>query len=650
MDHNKINSTRNIYLKMKTLEEARELLFKEIDTGPKNADETVDVTNAVNRVLSGPIYARLSSPGFHSAAMDGAAVKAETTFGASEANPQTLEIGTEAVFVNTGHVLPRHTDAVIMIEDIGITDENTIRIEAPSFPWQNVRRMGEDMVSTELLFPRHHRITPYCIGALISGGISEVRVIKKPNLLFLPTGPELVDYRKVGKELAPGQVIESNTHVLGKMAEKYGAEYTHRDILPDDPELIRQAVKKAADSEDFDMILIVGGSSAGSEDFAREVIASVGRVMVHGVAMMPGKPTVIGEINGKPAFGIPGYPVSAIMAFEQFAVPLISSMLGQPEPDHEMIEVEPTKKIAGKLGMEQFIRVKLGRVGQRVVATPLPRGAGTITSLTEADGIIRIPTEKEGLRENEKTPARLLKTRDSVENTIVAVGSHDNTLDVIADMIRAESGRFTLSSSHVGSMGGLMAVKNGLCHFAGSHLLDENDGSYNISYIRRYLPDTPVRLVRLAEREQGLITTAGNPKNLSGIHDLAKEDILFINRQGGSGTRVLLDYHLRRSGIDPDSISGYEKEEYTHMAVAAAVLGQSADAGMGILAAAKALGLDFVPVTTESYDLVIPEAFFHTDRIKLLLEVIRSEAFGEKLGAMGGYHTQNTGKIVWKSS
>ncbi|MFP4571685.1 MAG: molybdopterin biosynthesis protein [Desulfobacterales bacterium] len=645
-----MNISRNIYLKMKTIGEARDLLFRETNTAPGQKEENVDVTAAVGRVLSRPVYARLSSPNFNSAAMDGIAVKAETTFGANEANPKTLEVGTEAVFVNTGHVLPEGTDAVIMIEDLEIIEENSIRIEAPAFPWQNVRRMGEDIVATELLFPRHHKITPYCTGALMGGGITEVSVIRKPNLLFIPTGPELVDYNKVTGELAPGRVIESNTHVLGKTAEKHGAQYTRRDILPDDFEQIKQAAKQGADSEEVDIILITGGSSAGSEDFSKEVIASIGRILVHGVAMMPGKPVVIGEINGKPAFGIPGYPVSAILAFEQFVIPVIASMLGQPEPEHEMTEAEPTKKIAGKLGMEQFIRVKLGRVGGRIVATPLSRGAGTITSITEADGIIRIPADKEGIREHEKTPVRLLKSRQSVENTIVAVGSHDNTIDVIADMIRAKSSRFTLSSSHVGSMGGLMAVKNGLCHFAGSHLLDENDGSYNISYIRRYLSDTPVLLVRLAEREQGFIVAPGNPKNIFGIEDLTRDNILFINRQAGSGTRVLLDYQLRGAGIDPDSIKGYEKEEYTHMAVAAAVLSQSADAGLGIRAAAKALGLDFVAMATESYELVIPEKFFNTDRIEVLLEVIRSEEFIARVNSMGGYNTQNTGKIVWKSS
>lgn len=644
-----MSDSRHIYLKMETPKEAKKKLFDLFDPGPKAEGQSVAVTEAVGRVLARPVFARLSSPGFHAAAMDGAAVMAQTTFGASEASPKILETCSHAVFVNTGHIMPSHADAVIMIEDIQIVDDKHIQIEAPAFPWQNVRRMGEDIVATELLFARHHRITPYCLGALLAGGLSEVSVLPEPHLFFLPTGPELVDHRQTSGVLAPGRVIESNSHVLGKMAESLGARCTRHGILPDIPEQISKTVADAAGSGDVDIVLIMGGSSAGSEDFARRVIESLGQVHVHGVAMMPGKPLVIGEIKGKPAFGIPGYPVSAIMAFEKFVAPVICAMLGQQEPEPENVEVKPTRKITGKLGMEQFVRVKLGRVGQNIAATPLPRGAGTITSITEADGIIEIPADKEGIRENETVRARLLRPRNAIENTVVAVGSHDNAIDVIADLMRSGSSRYSLSSSHVGSMGGLMAIKKGLCHLAGSHLLDTGDGSYNISYIKKFLPDLPVRLVRLAEREQGLIIAPGNPKKITGIKDLNRDDIVFINRQSGSGTRVLLDYQLKRAGIDPGSIRGYENEEFTHMAVAVAVLGQAADAGLGILAAARALGLDFMPVAKESYEIVIPEVFAETGRIRLLLEIIGSEAFIRKIKNMGGYHTEQTGRLVWKS-
>jgi putative molybdopterin biosynthesis protein len=312
--------------------------------------------------------------------------------------------------------------------------------------------------------------------------------------------------------------------------------------------------------------------------------------------------------------------------------------------------VEPTRKIASKLGVEEFVRVKLGEVNGRIVATPLPRGAGSITSITEADGIIRIPNHVEGINDQQPVAAELLRPLTAISNTIVIVGSHDNTLDVLADQLRAGSSGLSLSSSHVGSMGGLMAVKRGLCHLAGSHLLDTADGSYNTGYIKRYLPELfaakQVRLINLVFRDQGLIVRPGNPKRIKGIEDLAREDVTMINRQGGSGTRILLDYRLRELGIDPGQINGYGNEEFTHMSVAVAVLSGTADAGLGICAAARALKLDFVPVVTEQYDLVVPEAFFETRIFQVLLETIRSAAFKTRVAALGGYGTAKTGEIV----
>jgi putative molybdopterin biosynthesis protein len=391
---------------------------------------------------------------------------------------------------------------------------------------------------------------------------------------------------------------------------------------------------------------VLGGSSAGSEDYAKSVILDLGTVLVHGVTIMPGKPVVIGSVRGKPVFGIPGYPVSAIIAFEQFVRPIIDRMLGQPDPPVQTIEVEPTRKIASKLGIEEFLRVKLGQVGNRIVATPLPRGAGCITSITEADGIIRIPNHIEGLKDNETAAAELLRPLSSVLNTIVIVGSHDNTLDVLADMIKVKHSHLTISSSHVGSMGGLMAVKRGACHLAGSHLLDTEDGSYNVSYIAKYLPEVDVKLINLVYRDQGLIVGRGNPKGIKGIEDLARKDIAFINRQPGSGTRILLDYRLNQIGIDPEAIVGYRHEEFTHMAVAVAVLSGTADTGLGIYAAAKALDLDFIPVVTEQYDLIIPLVHFESENIRRMLEIINSREFKRRVEELGGYRTEKTGRIV----
>ena len=637
---------RNVYLKMKTLPEARDILFQAFAGLPPLASEEISVPDAVGRVLAEPVNARLSSPNFHLAAMDGLAVKAEITFGVNAAAPKTLKVGKEAFYVNTGHVLPQDTDAVIMVEDVNALDEERVEIEAPVFPWQNVRRVGEDIVATELLFPQNHVITPYCVGALLSGGVFSVPVKARPKVLIIPTGSELVDWRKLKlDEFRPGQVLETNSSVLGKLIEKCGGIFQRHEMVVDDTDKIKKAIK-AAVRDDFQMILVLGGSSAGSEDFAKTAIVELGDIHVHGVTIMPGKPIVIGSVASKPVFGIPGYPVSAIIAFEQFVQPLLHAWLGQPAPQRETVDVLPTKKIASKLGVEEFLRVKLGEVGGRIVATPLPRGAGTITSITEADGIIRIPNHVEGINDNEIVSAELLRPLSAIRNTIVIVGSHDNSVDVLADQLKANHSELSLSSSHVGSMGGLMAIKRGVCHLAGTHLLDTADGSYNVSYLKKYLSNTPVKLVHLVQRDQGLIVKKGNPKSIGGIADLSRKEISFINRQIGSGTRILLDYKLSQLNINAAEINGYQNEEFTHMAVAVSVLSGAADAGLGIFAAAKALNLDFIPVVTEQYDLAVLPEFFKTDAFQILFEIINSRDFRRRVEALGGYETERTGEII----
>jgi len=636
---------RNVYLQMKSLEEARRIVLEAFGARPL-AVETVSAPDAVGRVLAEPVAARFSSPHFHAAAMDGIAVKAQATFGAHPSRPKRLQIGGDAFYVNTGRVLPPETDAVIMIEHVQVIDDRQVQIEAPVFPWQHVRKMGEDIVATEMLFARQHPVTPYCVGALLAAGLFEVKVRRKPRVVIIPTGSEMVDWQAHAPEkLNPGQVIESNAYVLGKLVEAAGGRYERRALLRDDIAAIADAVQTAVGAG-ADIVMIVGGSSAGSEDFARAAIDRVGEILVHGITMMPGKPAIVGRVSGAPVFGMPGYPVSTIMAFEELVQPLLAHLCGRSLAQRPRVEVLPTRKIASKLGVEEFVRVKIGQVGNRLVATALPRGAGQITSITEADGIIRIPAHLEGIAEGVPARAELLRPMSAIANTLVVVGSHDNTLDLLADELRAQTAHLSLSSSHVGSMGGLLAVKRGVCHMAGTHLLDEETGTYNVTYIRKILPDTPVKLVHLVMRDQGLIVPAGNPKEIAGIQDLNRADIRLINRQGGSGTRILLDYRLKQLDIQPDRIAGYRDEEFTHMAVAAAVLSGAADVGLGIHAAAQALGLDFIPVVTEQYDLLIPQVHFDMPSIQEILAVVASAPFKQRVGALGGYHTERTGEVI----
>ncbi len=635
---------RHVYLSMKSLVEARDI-FSKVWKDKKGLPEEINVEDAFGRVTSEPVFAKISSPSYHSAAMDGIAVRAEETYGTSEKSPRSLRIGESAIWINTGQALPSGYNAVIMVEKLHQLDHETIEIRSPAYPWQNIRKVGEDIVATQLLYPQNHRIRSYDMGALISSGIFTFRVWKRPLVAIIPTGTELVHYRDM-KDLSQlkNQVIESNSIIISALVRESHAIPVVYDIVPDVEKVIRDSLINAAAS-DADLIIINAGSSAGSKDYTADIIRENGEVLVHGVSMMPGKPTILGIVNGKPTIGLPGYTVSAVLSFEQFARPLLFGLQGITPPRSRTITVRPSRDIPSKLGTEEFIRVNIGKVGDRAIATPLSRASGSITTLTRAEGIIRIPSEMEGVSQDEDIEARLLVDDEELLNTVVIIGSHDITIDIIADEIRHNGRNIRISSGNVGSLGGLIALKKGVSHISGAHLLDTISGEYNISYIRRYLRGLKVSVFHLVMRDQGLIIPRNNPKDIKGINDLTRGDINFVNRQAGSGTRILLDYLLDRSGINHDSIAGYNHEEYTHMAVAVDILSGAADCGMGIFAAAKALDLGFIPIDREQYDLIIPSSILETPNIRAILDTIGSHVFRERVNALGGYDPSKSGQL-----
>ncbi len=641
---------RKIYLNMKTLPEARALLLSHFSPGGLVGEEEVAARDACGRVTSRPVAARLSSPGFHSAAMDGYAVRAEETFPARDESPVTLRLRQQAVPVNTGMVLPEGKDAVVMVEHVVETEGGEgILLRSPVFPWQNVRKVGEDIVATEQVFPSNHLLAPFDLGALISSGNSRVWVWKRPLVDIIPTGNELVDLDQVGvEEIAPGMTPESNSAVLAAIVSAAGAEPRVHAIVPDERDVIKKRIRQAVEGKAH-VVLVNAGSSAGSADYTVQVLEELGRVLVHGVTIMPGKPTILAVVSGKPVIGIPGYPVSAIIAAEQLVVPLLCRLQARPEPFPIRVRAFLAANLPSRAGIEEFRRVIAGRVGDRIVASPVKKGAGSISTLTRANAIMRIPLESEGFEEGRIVELELLRPWQELEKTLVCIGSHDLSLDLIADRLKRASPGFQMASTHVGSLGGLVAVSKGLCHMAGTHLLDPEDGSYNISYIKRFVKGRGVRLINLVYRQQGFMVAPGNPRGISGIKDLAREDIVFVNRQAGSGTRVLLDYELEKAGLDPDEINGYENEEYTHMAVAVSVLSGKADAGLGILSAARALGLDFIPVCEERYDLLIPLDCLENQVVKRVLDCIKSGDFRKDIEALGGYSTRDAGKVFYDS-
>ncbi len=634
--------SRNIYLSSKSLEHAKGEYIDRLQTFFKGFQrEEIKTALSRGRITAEPVFASISSPHFNAAAMDGIALRASITFGANERNRIALKEGRDYMKVDTGDPIPTKYNAVIMSEYLITKGKGEVEISAPATPWQHIRPIGEDMVQGELIIPTFHKIRPVDIGALLAGGINEVNVIKKPRIAIIPTGTELIC---PGEPLKIGNLIEYNSHIFAGLIEEWGGEAIRQRPVPDVYDDIKGALKKAV--QENDMVLVNAGSSAGSEDFTKDIIEDLGEVITHGIAIKPGHPVVLGVVADKPVIGIPGYPVSAYMILENIIKPLIFKYLRLVAKSDREGEGVLSRRIVSSLKDKEYIRVKLGKVGDKLIATPLTRGAGVVMSLVRADGILEIPQNSEGYDAGERVKIKLLKDPGDIENTIVCIGSHDPILDVLANEIHYKDPRLHLASAHVGSMGGITALLKGETHIAGVHLLDGNTGEYNLGYIRRYLGSGKIALIKLVDRIQGLMVKRGNPKNIKNFSDLATKGFSFVNRQKGSGTRILLDYRLKEEGIKPDTISGYEREEFTHTAVAAAVAFSDIDAGLGIYSAANSLDLDFVPLCSEEYDLAIPVHFLEDPNIRLMLSIIKDKGFQETIKKMGGYSMDRAGEIV----
>ena len=618
--------------------------------------------NACGRVLAAPVWAELSSPHYHAAAMDGYAVRSAETSGAMPNNPLILEMVSQAAYVDTGDPLPAWADAVIPIEDVEPLDTDDslaadpraprkIRIRAALPPWQYVRPLGEDIIATQLVLPAGHVLRPVDLGAIAACGHASLLVSCPPRVAILPTGTELVP---VGSCVECGDIIEYNSIVLAGQVKTWGGLPNRLPITPDDFNLLKQRIQQAAD--EHDLVLVNAGSSAGAEDFTASLVQELGELLVHGVAVRPGHPVILGMLrrshpaaDGRsttPVIGVPGYPVSAALTGEIFVEPLLARWLGRVAAEPLEVEAALTRKVTSRAKDDDYMRVVVGRVGERLLAAPLSRGSGVITSLVRADGITILPRGVQGLEAGAPVKVRLYRSPKDLEHTIFAIGSHDMTLDLLAHHLVPFNRR--LVSANVGSLGGLIALRRSETHIAGTHLLDANTGEYNLSYLHQYLPETPLRLVTWAHRQQGLLVPKDNPLDIHGLQDLVRDNVRFINRQRGAGTRVLLDFHLKELGINPEEIQGYRQEEFTHLAVAAAVASGRADCGLAVAAAAQALNLDFVPLFDERYDLAIPLQFARDDLLSPLFSLMADPAFQQTVASLPGYDVREMGKVQFE--
>jgi putative molybdopterin biosynthesis protein len=650
--------------------------------------------NAIGRVLAEPVFAKISSPHYHASAMDGFAVRAAETKGAEPSTPITFQIGPfenkqvkpGTCYLDTGDPLPEGFDAVIPIENVESLDDHneitpairrpaSIRIRSAVTPWSNIRPLGEDIVQTQLVLPSGQVLRPVDLGAIAASGHKFVKVARKPRVAILPTGTELVP---LGSVLNAGDILEYNSLVLAAQVKAWGGEPTRFPITNDNFDAICARVEEAG--REHDLILLNAGSSAGAEDFSAQVVEKLGTLLVHGVAVRPGHPVILGilslrgAINNKneikelseeitsssktmpsgkklsipnikiPIIGVPGYPVSAALTGEIFVEPLIARWTGRQPQELPVEQAFLTRKITSPGGDDDYVRVAVGKVGDKMLAAPLARGAGIISSLVRADGLVLLPSGVQGMEAGDMVNVSLYRSRTELNRTIFCSGSHDMSLDLLAQFLSGHNRR--LASANIGSQGGLIALERGEAHMAGSHLLDPETGNYNISSIHQYLSGVSVMVYGFVEREQGLMVQQGNPKGIKSLRDLSRTEIHFVNRQRGAGTRVLLDYQISKIGILAEAIQGYTQEEYTHLGVAAAIASGRADCGLGIPAAALSLNLDFIPLFQETYQLIVPKVYAESDLLVPLFDVLGDRGFQKAVMTMPGYDVTQMGKLI----
>ena len=629
------------YLTNVPLDEARrEYLARLQENGFAGQTEMVSVQNACGRITARAVYAAICAPHYAASAMDGIAVHAKDTFGATETTPVRLT-PQQYMVVDTGDPVPEDCDAVIMVEDIVRGEDESVTIYAAAAPWQHIRQIGEDICAGEMILASYMEVTPAAIGAMIAGGVLEIEVIKKPVIGIIPTGDEIVAPCADPK---PGDILEFNSSIFSAMVQEWGAEAKTYPIVPDRFDAIREMVARAAD--ECDIVLLNAGSSAGREDYSVSVIRELGDVVYHGIAIKPGKPAILGLRGAVPILGVPGYPVSGIIVIEELLKPLVAEWFHSNMAPVQLATATLTRPVVSGLKYQEFVRVRMGEVGGKLTASPLSRGAGVVSSFMKADGILEVPQGTEGYEAGEEVQVRLLSTPEKLQNTLVVIGSHDPLLDEVADMMHRADPTVFMSSSHVGSMGGIMAIRRGEAHAGGCHLLDTETGVYNLSFLKKYFPNGGIRLVRCVGRQQGLMLAKGNPLDIKEFADIAKNGVRYVNRQKGSGTRVLMDYLCEQYAVNVSDIYGYEREELTHTSVAAQIANGSADAGMGIYSAAQLYDLDFLPICIEEYDLIIPDHAWETPVVQQLIATLKSPAFREKMLAMGGYTVDHPGEII----
>ena len=656
-------SDRKIFRRLQSLEEA-DLALRKV-WKPETHSELISLAEALGRVLAVDVSSNVDVPGFDRASMDGFAVNAEDTFSADEQHPVRLNVNasveagdslsrkinrTESVEIATGAPMPIGANAVVMVEFTKRT-ENEVLIFKPVSVGENVTAAGSDIMSGELLLRKSQVIGPREVGLLAAAGTREVQVFAKPLVAIFSSGNELI---RSGERLDFAKLYDINGPTIAAGVTECGGEPQFGGILPDNYSIIREKLQSAL--EEADIVITSGSTSSGPGDLIYKVVEELGEpgVIVHGLSLKPGKPVVVGLADNKPVFGLPGYPTSALMIFHILVAPAIRLLAEKSETKATTIRATVPMKFFKARGRRELLPVQLiSQPDGTFSAYPMQSGSGAVSSFSLADGFVDLPENQEYLEEGEIIDVELFGM-NLVPPSLVVIGSHCIGIDIIFALMHDHDPGFLGRAINVGSVGGFHAAKRGEADVAGVHLVDEN-GEYNVSYMATYGVENSTILVRGYDREQGLIVQRGNPKNIKGFEDLFRKEVTFINRNRGSGTRLLVDKYLtelsRSSGTGSSDldvqIQGYTHEAKSHSAVAAAIRNHRADVGFGIRSVAG--DLEFIKTDNEHYDFLIPRSRENKESVRQFILLLKSPEFSQALRERTpGLRTNDqTGEIIF---
>lgn len=593
--------------------------------------EIIPVSDARGRVTAEPVVAQSSMPPHPAAAMDGIALRSQVTQGASPTHPLRLQEGRDFSYINTGDPLPEHADSVVMIEKVKLLDRGEVELVEPAHPWKHVRQPGEDVAPGEVVLSSGHQIRPVDQGALLAAGVKQLSVLRPPRVAILPTGSEMVP---PGLPLELGQLREFNSTVLAGFLEECGAEPDRWGVVPDREEALREALLSAADR--YDILVVNAGSSAGSKDFTPQVLGQVGKVLLHGVTTRPGRPVVLAKIGETPAIGLPGYPVSAYLAFDWFVRPLIRHWYRLGAETSPSLRARLVREVQGGTGAEDFIRMRVAHVEGQYTAFPLAKGSGVTMSVVRADAWLRLPVETKRLKAGEPVELEWVRTPTEIEQTLVLTGCDDPLLDRVGALIRRMFPGWSLFREYTGSEEGLDLLQRGGCHAVALP-----------GDLRQELLPGMIRL-RVAEREMGWITSAMVPTPIRGVEDLIRSGLRLINQPPGSPIRERLTHLLdeRAEGRRP---SGWERAEGSHWKAAASLAGGTAEVTVGPRSVAQAFELQWKPAWREPLDLVLSQSVAESAGGKVLTRILSSPELREMAAQLGGYDDSQAGELITSS-